>query len=322
MVTGPYGFLGRYVIDELLANGYAVVAFGRNRDKMEALRRDNVDIVVGDFCSQADAVEATRGVDCVLHCGALSTVWGRRQDFIDTNVNGTMNLVEACRKNGVRRLVYVSSPSVYAGKMHRTDIQEHDYDPQNRLNYYIESKIMAEQSLHGVHDLEWVIVRPRGLFGVGDTSIIPRIIKVNSKIGVPLFNKGQNLVDITCVENVAYALRLCIDNPRAVRNTYNITNGEPQPFKGILEQVFGKLKITPRYLNININLMYSISCVLELVYKLLHIYKEPIMTRYNVCTLGYSQTLDISKARQDLGYQPQISLNQGIEHYASEYYKN
>jgi len=108
-------------------------------------------------------------------------VWGRRQDFIDTNVTGTMRLIEAARRQGVRRFVYVSSPSIYAGRMHRTDIREEDYDPTNKLNYYIESKLMAERQLAQVQGIEVVIVRPRGLFGVGDTSIIPRLIKANGQ---------------------------------------------------------------------------------------------------------------------------------------------
>lgn len=322
LVTGPYGFLGKYVIDELVSNGYQAVAFGRKKDKMEALKRDNVDVVVGDFCNLDDDIAATKGIDCVLHCGALSTVWGRRQDFIETNVDGTMRLMEACRINDVRRFVYVSSPSVYAAKLDRIDIKEEDYDPQNKLNYYIESKIMAENLLSQTKGVECVIVRPRGLFGVGDTSIIPRLIRVNSKIGVPLFNKGRNLVDITCVENVAYALRLCIESEAAVGNTYNITNGEPQEFRQILERVFAKIGVRPRYLNMSLSIVYGISCIIEWLYKTLHIYKEPLLTKYNVCTLGYSQTLDISKAKRDLNYEPIITINDGIEKYARQYNRN
>lgn len=322
LVTGPYGFLGKYVIDELVLNGYHVVAFGRDIKKMELLKCDDVDICIGDFRRLEDNLKATDGVDFVLHCGALSTVWGRRQDFIDTNVDGTMRLVEACRRNKVKRFVYVSSPSIYSGKRDRLNIKENEYDPGNKLNYYIESKIMAEQQLSQVNDLDWVIVRPRGLFGVGDTSIIPRLIKANSKIGVPLFNKGEILVDITCVENVAYALRLCLESDNAVGNIYNVTNGEARKFKQILEQLFDKIGVKPCYLKLNFNFVFAYSCILEFVYKLLHIYKEPILTKYNVCTLGFSQTLDISKAKKDLGYVPKMTLDEGIEKYAKEYNKN
>ena len=322
LVTGAYGFLGKYVIDELVKNNYKVLAFGRNKTKMQQLKKKNVDIFIGDFCNKDDALKATENVDYVIHCGALSTVWGKREDFINTNVNGTMNLVEGCRKNKVKRFVYVSSPSIYAGKMDRTNIKENDYDENNKLNYYIESKILAEKELDKNRDVNWVIIRPRGLFGIGDTSIIPRLIRVNSKIGLPLFNKGKNYVDMTCVENVAHALRLCLESEKAVGNIYNITNGEPQCFKDLLEELFDKLGVKPKYMFININVIYFISCLIELFYKTFRIYKEPMLTKYNVCTLGYSQTLDITKAKKDLKYKPIITLSEGIEKYAKDYNKN
>lgn len=322
LVTGAYGFLGKYVIDELVKNNYKVLAFGRNKTKMQQLKKKNVDIFIGDFCNKDDALKATENVDYVIHCGALSTVWGKREDFINTNVNGTMNLVEGCRKNKVKRFVYVSSPSIYAGKIDRTNIKENDYDENNKLNYYIESKILAEKELDKNRDVNWVIIRPRGLFGVGDTSIIPRLIKVNSKIGLPLFKKGKNYVDMTCVENVAHALRLCLESENAIGNIYNITNGEPQCFKDLLEELFDKLGVKPKYMFININVIYFISCFIELFYKTFRIYKEPMLTKYNVCTLGYSQTLDITKAKKDLKYKPIITLSEGIEKYAKNYNKN
>ena len=119
LVTGAYGFLGRYVVRELLAHGYEVVAFGRKRDKLEALRADGAEaaeLFVGDFCRQEDITAATKGVDFVIHAGALSTVWGKRSDFMETNVRGTQRVVRACKQNKVKRLVFVSSPSIYAGK--------------------------------------------------------------------------------------------------------------------------------------------------------------------------------------------------------------
>lgn len=322
LVTGAYGFLGKYLIKELLDNGYKVVAFGRKKSELDKLKMKNVEIYVGDFCIKKDIVNASKDVDYIIHAGALSTVWGKREDFINTNVEGTKNVLYACKENKIKRLVYVSSPSIYAGKMDRTNIKEEDFNENNKLNYYIESKILAEKELNKNRDVDWVIIRPRGLFGVGDTSIIPRLIKVNSKIGIPLFNKGKNYVDMTCVENVAYALRLCLESKNAVFNVYNITNDEPKCFKDLLEELFEKLGVKPKYIFININIMYFISCLIELFYKTFRIYKEPMITKYNICTLGYSQTLDITKAKKDLNYKPIITLSEGIEKYAKEYNKN
>ncbi len=123
-----------------------------------------------------------------------------------------------------------------------------DYDPNNKLSNYIQSKIMAESLVRQAQGakLQTVIIRPRGIIGVGDTSIFPRLLTANKTIGIPLFRHGDNLVDVTCVENVALALRLATESKKANGQTYNITNGEPRKFRAILDALFGQLHIEPR----------------------------------------------------------------------------
>ena len=322
LVTGATGFLGKYLIEELLNNDYEVVAQGRKEKVLSDIKEKyNVQILK---CSLDEIKDVELKVDYVIHAAALSTVWGKWEDFYNSNVVGTENVIDFCKKNNVKRLVYVSSPSIYSAKCDRLNINEEDFDKNNQLNFYIKSKILAENLINSIEDdkLEKVIIRPRGLFGIGDTSIIPRLIKANRKIGIPLFNEGKNIVDITCVENVATALRLAIESENAVGRTYNITNGEPREFKNILEELFKQINEPPKYLKINLNLMYGVSSVIEFIYKLFHIYKEPMITKYNICTLGYSQTLNIEKAKKDLNYIPKITLSEGIKKYAEDYKRN
>jgi len=323
LVTGAYGFLGGYTVAEFLKHDYEVVAFGRNKDKLTELKKKHkkLEVFEGDFCDYETVEKATKKIDAVVHCGALSTVWGKRDDFIKTNVDGTVNILRACRRNKVKKFVYVSSPSIYAGREDRLMIKEDEFDDTNKLNYYIESKILAEKEIAKFDDVNWTIIRPRGLFGVGDTSIVPRLIKANQKIGIPLFGGGKNYVDMTCVENVAYALRLCVESKKDKHKIYNITNDEPREFKGILEELFNQIGVEPHYRNINLKFALGAAGAIERFYKLFHIYKEPAITCYTICTLGYSQTMDISKAKKDLGYKPQISLSEEIKKYAKEYNK-
>ena len=322
LVTGATGFLGKYLIEELLNNDYEVVAQGRKENVLNDIKEKyNAQILK---CSLDEIKDIELKVDYVIHAAALSTVWGKWEDFYNSNVIGTENVIDFCKKNNVKRLVYVSSPSIYSAKCDRLNIKEEDFDKNNKLNYYIKSKILAENLINSIEDdkLEKVIIRPRGLFGIGDTSIIPRLIKANRKIGIPLFNDGKNIVDITCVENVALALRLAIESKNAVGNTYNITNGEPREFKNILEELFEQINEPPKYLKISLNLMYGVSSIIEFIYKLFHIYKEPMITKYNICTLGYSQTLNIKKAKKDLNYIPKMTLSEGIKKYAEDYKRN
>ncbi len=322
LVTGATGFLGKYLIEDLLNNDYEVVAQGRKENVLNNIKEKyNVEILK---CSLDEIKDVELNVDYVIHAAALSTVWGKWEDFYNSNVVGTENVINFCKKNNVERLVYVSSPSVYSAKHDRLNIKEEDFDKNNKLNFYIKSKIIAENLINNIEDdkLEKVIIRPRGLFGIGDTSIIPRLINANRKIGIPLFNDGKNIVDITCVENVALALRLAIESKNAVGNTYNITNGEPREFKNILEELFEQINEPPKYLKINLNLMYGVSSIIEFIYKVFHIYKEPMITKYNICTLGYSQTLNIEKAKKDLNYIPKMTLSEGIKKYAEDYKRN
>ena len=322
LVTGATGFLGKYLIEELLNNDYEVVAQGRKENVLSDIKEKyNAQILK---CSLDEIKNVELKVDYVIHAAALSTVWGKWEDFYNSNVVGTENVIDFCKKNNIKRLVYVSSPSIYSAKCDRLNIKEEDFDKNNQLNFYIKSKILAENLINSIEDdkLEKVIIRPRGLFGIGDTSIIPRLIKANRKIGIPLFNDGRNIVDITCVENVALALRLAIESKNAVGRTYNITNGEPREFKNILEELFKQINELPKYLKINLNLMYWVSSVIEFIYKLFHIYKEPMITKYNICTLGYSQTLNIEKAKKDLNYIPKMTLSEGIKKYAEDYKRN
>lgn len=316
LVTGATGFLGKYLVEELINNGYEVVAQGRKENILNNLKEQyKVNILK---CSLNEIKNIDMNIDCVIHAAALSTVWGKWQDFYDSNVLGTENVIKFCLKNNVRRLIYVSSPSIYSAKFDRFNIKEEDFDKNNKLNFYIKSKILAEDLINKIDNqkLETVIIRPRGLFGIGDTSIVPRLINANSKIGIPLFNDGKNVVDITCVENVAYSLRLAMEKEEANGNIYNITNGDPTEFKNILDKLFTELGERANYRKMNINLMYFVASVIELFYKLFRIYKEPMITKYTIETLGYSQSLNIEKAKKDLDYNPKITLEEGIKKYA------
>lgn len=321
LVTGATGFLGKYIIEEFVQHDYEIYAFGRNQQIGERLEQtyEKTTFIQGDFTDLSSVTRAVKGMDAVIHAGALSTVWGKWETFEAINVQGTDNICQACKTHGVTRLIYISTPSLYTEKRDRFDIKEEEFNPNNELNYYIKSKILSEQRIKYYPELNTTIIRPRGLFGVGDTSLIPRILEVNKKIGVPLFNEGKNIVDITCVENVAYAIRLCLEQDAAKGKTYNLTNGEPREFKQILEQLFEEIGQEPKYLKLNFGLVYGIAGFLEKVYSTLRIHKEPVLTKYTVATLGYSQTLNIEKIKEDVGYEPILTLDEGIAKYANEH---
>ena len=318
LITGATGFLGKYVVDEFLRHGYQVVAHGRNATRLVQLHDQGVQTLQGDL---QELSHLTMRVDAVVHAAALSTIWGPWQRFYRNNVEGTRHVVQFCQANNIPRLVFISSPSIYTMPKDRLGIREDDVDERNMLTNYIRSKIMAEAVVREASEsgISTVILRPRGIVGVGDTSIVPRLLEANRTMGIPLFRGGHNVVDLTCVENVALAIRLAVEADASAITTgvYNITNKTPRSLISILEQLFSGLSTTPHYRNRYFWIVYGVAAAVECLYKVLRIDKEPMITRYTVCTLGCSQTLDVSAATRDLGYEPIMSLDEGIARYVA-----
>ena len=121
-------------MEELVEHGYQVRAFGRNRTIGQSLVNASVTFIQGDLTNQEDLTKACQEMDMVVHAGALSTVWGPWEDFYQTNVLGTKSVLEACRQAKIERLVYVSSPSIYAAPRDQLGIKESDAPQENRLN--------------------------------------------------------------------------------------------------------------------------------------------------------------------------------------------
>lgn len=319
LVTGASGFLGAYVLREFHGHGYEVVAHGRDENRLATNLTPGARPLVGDLSELAGA---TVDVDIVVHCAALSSPWGRWSEFRVANVDGTAAVVEFARRNGVRRLVFVSSPSVYAARRDMLGITEDQVDEGNRLNGYIRSKIAAERLLRTAHaagDLpELVIIRPRGLVGVEDPSLVPRLLRSNARIGIPLFNGGTNVVDLTAVENVALALRLAaeVDADRADGRAYNITNDEPREFGALVASLFERMGVRARYRHLDRRVAYGAAAVLEALCGVMPGHPEPPLTRYTLSAIAFSQTLDISRARDELGYEPRVRLDEALARVA------
>lgn len=330
VITGATGFLGEYVVKELNKQHYDVIAVGRNSSQLDYLEKTyQVQTAILNLTDEK-AVKTTwpKDADYCIHCAALSSVYGTRKAFYQANVLATKHVIEAAIANGMKRFVFVSSPSIYAQRQDNLNIKEDSIDVKNPkksyLNQYIRSKIEAECLLKEyVDQIEIVVVRPRGLFGIGDTSIFPRLMQVNSKIGIPLLRKGQGImIDVTCVENVAYALRLCLESKGIGGYTFNITNGEPIAFVEIMQQIFSLLGEDLKFRKLNTQMIYGLAACLEGIHSLFCLKSEPLLTRYTVSLLAYSQTLDITLAKEKLGYQPILSLEQGLKKYINSIKQN
>lgn len=321
VVTGATGFIGRHVAERLQARGDDVLACGRNPGTLaelaaSGLRTHRTDLV-GDALD-----ELLAGADGVVHAAALSSPWGRRQDFIDANVTATRRLLDAARGTGVPRIVHLSSPSIYFAARDRIGIGEDFIPPRRWITAYAESKWLAEQAVHAAADahMQAVVLRPRAVFGHGDRAIFPRLIARAQRGRFPLVNGGQAMIDVTCVSNVVQAVERALDTPMtATVETFNISNSEPMPVRMLLDTLFSALDLPVRYWSLPRGPAMRLAGAVETIASVLPGNPEPPVSRYMLGVLAYSQTLDIEAARTRLGYVPRETVREGIAAFARDW---
>ena len=229
LVTGATGFLGGRVARRYAEAGHAVVGTGRNADAGAQLESDGITFAKVPLSERDALIEACAGRDLVVHCAALSSPWGTPEAFETANVLGTENVLAGCEKHAVARLVHISTPSLYMSRKDRFAVRESDPLPAP-INEYARTKRIAEERVDEAsrRGLSVVSLRPRALFGPGDTVIFPRIARALREKRLPVIGRGDSIVDMTYIENVADAVLAAAAAPEsAAGNKYNITNGEP-----------------------------------------------------------------------------------------------
>lgn len=318
LVTGATGFLGKALARRLLARGDEVTALGRNPVMLAALEREGMRPLRADL-ADADAVRAAcQGQDVIFHSGALSSPWGPSQDFYRANLLGTQNVIAGCEAAGARRLVHVSTPSIYFRFGPRLNVREDASLPEQPANEYTRTKRLAEAEIDRAfaRGLPVISIRPRALFGEGDNAILPRLIRRLRSRRLPVIGDGQNITDLTYIENAVDALLLCAEAPaELLGRKYNITNGEPLLLWGLVRKLCDALGYEFPRRQVPYALALGLAGVMEFTCRLLPGQPEPLLTRYMVGLLAQSTTLDISAARRELGYQPRISVDEGFWRY-------
>jgi 2-alkyl-3-oxoalkanoate reductase len=309
LVTGGGGFLGRAIVDQLLARGDAVRVLGR-RDYPDLAAR-GVECAQGDL-ADADAVRgACQGVDVVFHTAALPGMWGSRAAFERTNVEGTRNVLEACRAQGVGRLVHTSTPSVVsgAGLQDHAGVDESEPYPERFLAHYPRTKAQAEREVLAADGeaLRTTALRPHLIFGPGDPHLVPRVIARARAGRLRIVGPGDNLVDMTYVDNAA---RAHLQAAAALSETgapggkaYFLSNGEPVQLWPWINALLERLGVPPIRKRISLRAAYRVGQVMEVLWRLLP--GEPPMTRFVAGQLATSHWFDISAARRDFGYDPE-----------------
>lgn len=317
LVTGGGGFVGLAIVRQLVANGVETSVVGRHQ--YPAVEEVGARCLIGDIRDREFLEQAFREHDTVFHVAAKAGIWGDRESYYSINVQGTENVVEACRTNNIRALVYTSTPSVVFDGSDLQGLDEALPYSSSPLCHYAETKILAEKKVLAANSeaLQTTAIRPHLVWGPGDTQIIPRLIQRGRQGSLKIVGKGSNKVDISYIDNVAdahiLAARNLVFSKTAAGQAFFISQGEPVVLWEWINDLFQKISIQPVRKHVSFKTAYRVGTVLEWLYNLLRLESEPQMTRFLAEQLAMSHWFSIAKAETILNYSPKVSTSEGVE---------
>lgn len=316
LVTGGGGFLGGAIARELTAQGHAVVSL--QRSAVPELASLGVECVPGDIADADTVARAARGCDVVFHVAAKAGSWGSYESYFNANVLGTGNVLAACRAHGIGRLVHTSTPSVVHRGGDLEGVDESTPYAEHFLAHYPATKLIAEHAVLSANgpELATVALRPHLIWGPGDQHLLPRILDRARRGRLRFIGIAGKRIDATYIDNAAAAhlnaaATLAPGSAHAGK-AYFISNGEPLSVEDMINRLLACADLPATHKRVSLPVAYAVGALLELVYRVLRLEGEPILTRFVAEQLGTAHWFDIGAAKRDFGYVPQVSMEQGF----------
>ncbi|MBE0463528.1 MAG: NAD-dependent epimerase/dehydratase family protein [Halomonadaceae bacterium] len=310
LITGATGGLGMALAREALLRGHEVRATGRSHAAGEVLTALGAEFIAADLTHpQTDLAQFVAGMDSIVHAAALSASWGPKKAFERHNVTMTEQLLNAAAQSGALRFVLVSSPSIFAAYRDRLLIDEQSQPAKPPLNHYARTKLAAERLVLAPRRdaLHCCAIRPRALVGPGDRVILPKLAELAGRSRVPLPRGGRALIELTDLRDAAWAIcEAEARTPQLAGQAINISGGQPVTVHDVAYRLARALGKSPRFISLPVGLARTMAVLQEQWGMLTRAEHEPMLTRYKLATLAYSQTFDLAPARHLLGYQPRF----------------
>lgn len=317
-ITGATGFLGGRLAHRLAARGNGILAFGRDAAKGLELERNGISFCRLDLQEKVTP-DLLAEVDVFVHAAALSSAWGSVEAFRSANVAGTERALLLARRMGAKRFVFISSPSVTFAFGDRSNVREDDPLPPP-VNAYAASKVAAEALVRQACDLHPVILRPRAIYGRGDTALLPRLVRAARTGPLPLIRSGLAVTQLTHVEDAVSAIVAAIDAPDDFKGgTYHVAGPDVLPIRTIADAACRRAGIEPRWRAVPWPLARIAVGAAEQICRLRKGSPEPRVTLFGLGIFAFSQVLDTSAIRKDLGFAPAIDFREGLEEAFSEW---
>ena len=310
-VTGGSGFVGGALIERLRSEGWDVHALARSERAAARVRELGAEPAMGDL-DDRDAMRAgAEGCEVAFHAAAKVEDWGDPADFERLNVRGTQNVIDACREAGVRRLVHVGTEAALMVGQPLINVDESAPLRPDSAALYSSSKAKAEQLVRDAGGLETAVVRPRFVWGRGDTSLLPTIIEMVTSGRFRWIGGGGQLSATTHIDNTVEGLWLAATKAPA-GGVYFVTDGEPAVFREFLTELLATQGVTVPDKSVPAGVAGVAAAASERIWRLLKRPGPPPLTRFAVWVSSQECTIDISRAERELGYRPVISREAGL----------
>jgi 2-alkyl-3-oxoalkanoate reductase len=312
LVTGATGFVGSHVVDALLAEGLPVRAFVRNASKAEDLRCRGVDVVVGDMFDPRSWTTAVRGVHTIYHCAAAAETELSAWQAHDANLTGLKHLLEAVQRFGRGRVVLPTGLSVLG--VRDLDVATEDLSRRRRGDPEIDGKVEAEElalHYHERHGLDLTILRPSFIYGPRDQRNLPSLVSLIRRKKFVYVGSRRNIVPLVHVQDVVQAMLLAGRSPRARGRIYHVADGSRTTIEEVALFLAEFLAVEPPH-RVLPRFVARAGCRLSARLVRFGCLRRAPLTWSEVLFVGTSRFVDISRAREELGYAPCMSFREGM----------
>jgi nucleoside-diphosphate-sugar epimerase len=313
-VTGGSGFIGGRLIERLIADGHTVRALARSDAAAAKVSERGADPVRGDLAGAAAMRAGAEGCELAFHAAATLGDWGPREEFERGNVDGTRNVLQATADAGVKRFVHVGTEAALMAGQPLVDVDETaPLRPDSRAPYSA-TKAMAERLVLDANrdgTFETVVVRPRFVWGRGDTTLLPEMVAMVKAGRFAWVGGGRNRTSTTHVDNVVEGLVLGATKGRP-GNAYFVTDGEPVQFREFVTELLATQGVTAPSRSLPVPVAHAVAAVGEAAWRALPLRGRPPLSYFAFWIISEDCTLRIDKARAELGYEPVVSRAEGM----------
>jgi nucleoside-diphosphate-sugar epimerase len=316
LVTGTGSLLLGGIASELVRRGDDVVCLQRRPSTF--VGHQNAHEVLADICDADAVAQAAQGCDAIIHGAARVGIVGSQKEFYDTNVTGTKNILQAAEQHSISRLVFVSTPSVAHTGDSLIGAPAGEAEIGRSRSYYAESKAIAERTVLNARNehLAVVAIRPHLVWGPGDTQLVGRIVERAASGRLAVIGTGNALVDSTYIDNAISAHIAALDalhiGSACDGKAYVISNGEPRTVNELMRSMCGAAGIPFEPRHVSLAMGIRLGSVIERLWPLIKS-SEPPLTRFVAEQLGTAHWFDQRAVQQDLGWTPQVSLDEGFQ---------